>query len=193
MACLALKGIACKMHMVASSCHHLVVTRSAMPVSAVLCCAVLCRVCDQGMVTQVTDVKPLASVLTYLDQDSNTEVYQEVRIARGGLSDERGVGQRCTLTWAGECCSMRGGGAAHRCRDTPCTQRLGAGCSPQPWQSTQLRHRRITSSSIVEFMRSPLGTLPCDSCVQLPAYSITHLPTHPPPCAPPPSTPPPCR
>jgi hypothetical protein len=42
------------------------------PSSAVLCCV-------QGMVTQVTDVKPLASVLTYLDQDSNTEVYQEVR------------------------------------------------------------------------------------------------------------------
>jgi DNA replicative helicase MCM subunit Mcm2 (Cdc46/Mcm family) len=33
----------------------------------------------QGMVTHVTDVKPLAAVLTYLDQDSNTEVYQEVR------------------------------------------------------------------------------------------------------------------
>jgi DNA replicative helicase MCM subunit Mcm2 (Cdc46/Mcm family) len=32
----------------------------------------------QGMVTQVTDVKPLAAVLTYLDQDSNTEIYQEV-------------------------------------------------------------------------------------------------------------------
>lgn len=31
------------------------------------------------MVTHVTDVKPLAAVLTYLDQDSNTEVYQEVR------------------------------------------------------------------------------------------------------------------
>jgi hypothetical protein len=30
------------------------------------------------MVTQVTDVKPLAAVLTYLDQDSNTEIYQEV-------------------------------------------------------------------------------------------------------------------
>jgi hypothetical protein len=35
----------------------------------------------QGMVTHVTDVKPLAAVLTYLDQDSNTEVYQEVRTA----------------------------------------------------------------------------------------------------------------
>jgi hypothetical protein len=33
------------------------------------------------MVTHVTDVKPLASVLTYLDEDSNTEVYQEVRLA----------------------------------------------------------------------------------------------------------------
>ncbi|WIA36887.1 hypothetical protein OEZ86_008135 [Tetradesmus obliquus] len=32
----------------------------------------------RGMVTHVTDVKPLASVLTYLDEDSNTEVYQEV-------------------------------------------------------------------------------------------------------------------
>eukprot|EP00878_Enallax_costatus_P012492 GHUV01013046.1.p1 GENE.GHUV01013046.1~~GHUV01013046.1.p1 ORF type:complete len:475 (+),score=150.53 GHUV01013046.1:249-1673(+) len=32
----------------------------------------------RGMVTQVTDVKPLASVLTYLDEDSNTEIYQEV-------------------------------------------------------------------------------------------------------------------
>eukprot|EP00775_Hariotina_reticulata_P009817 gene9817-9975_t len=32
----------------------------------------------RGMVTQVTDVKPLAAVLTYLDQDSNTEIYQEV-------------------------------------------------------------------------------------------------------------------
>jgi hypothetical protein len=31
------------------------------------------------MVTHVTDVKPLASVLTYLDTDTNTEVYQEVR------------------------------------------------------------------------------------------------------------------
>ena len=34
----------------------------------------------QGMVTHVTDVKPLASVLTYLDEDSNTEVYQEVSL-----------------------------------------------------------------------------------------------------------------
>jgi hypothetical protein len=41
-------------------------------------CAVPCFVV-QGMVTHVTDVKPLAAVLTYLDQDSNTEVYQEVR------------------------------------------------------------------------------------------------------------------
>lgn len=34
--------------------------------------------------TQVTDVKPLAAVLTYLDEESNTEVYQEVG-ARGNL------------------------------------------------------------------------------------------------------------
>jgi hypothetical protein len=40
------------------------------------------------MVTHVTDVKPLAAVLTYLDQDSNTEVYQEVR-GLEGLGGER--------------------------------------------------------------------------------------------------------
>lgn len=43
--------------------------------------ACVCRRAAQGMVTHVTDVKPLAAVLTYLDQDSNTEVYQEVRPA----------------------------------------------------------------------------------------------------------------
>ena len=52
--------------------------------SAHCCCRALlsCPVMPtrvQGMVTHVTDVKPLASVLTYLDTDTNTEVYQEVR------------------------------------------------------------------------------------------------------------------
>lgn len=37
------------------------------------------------MVTHVTDVKPLAAVLTYLDQDSNTEVYQEVSDVTWGV------------------------------------------------------------------------------------------------------------
>ena len=32
----------------------------------------------QGIVTQVTDVKPLASVITYTDEDGGTELYQEV-------------------------------------------------------------------------------------------------------------------
>jgi len=58
-------------------------------VCCAVCCVLCCDVCchPQGMVTHVTDVKPLAAVLTYLDQDSNTEVYQEVRAyhtLRGG-------------------------------------------------------------------------------------------------------------
>lgn len=32
----------------------------------------------QGIVTHVTDVKPLASVITYTDEDSGSELYQEV-------------------------------------------------------------------------------------------------------------------
>ncbi len=33
---------------------------------------------SQGIVTQVTDVKPLASVITYTDDVSGYELYQEV-------------------------------------------------------------------------------------------------------------------
>jgi hypothetical protein len=49
-------------------------------------------------VTHVTDVKPLAAVLTYLDQDSNTEVYQEVRraAAHGGS-----YGKQWNVSWQG--------------------------------------------------------------------------------------------
>lgn len=32
----------------------------------------------QGIVTHVTDVKPLIKVATYLDEESGVEVYQEV-------------------------------------------------------------------------------------------------------------------
>jgi DNA replicative helicase MCM subunit Mcm2 (Cdc46/Mcm family) len=32
----------------------------------------------QGIVTQVTDVKPLLTVATYLDKNEATEAYQEV-------------------------------------------------------------------------------------------------------------------
>jgi hypothetical protein len=38
----------------------------------------------QGIVTQVTDVKPLASVITYTDDDGGTELYQEVLGRWGG-------------------------------------------------------------------------------------------------------------
>ena len=34
--------------------------------------------CPQGIVTQVTDVKPLLTVATYLDGASGFEVYQEI-------------------------------------------------------------------------------------------------------------------
>ena len=33
----------------------------------------------QGIVTHVTDVKPLIEVVTYTDQENGNEVYQEVR------------------------------------------------------------------------------------------------------------------
>jgi DNA replicative helicase MCM subunit Mcm2 (Cdc46/Mcm family) len=32
----------------------------------------------QGIVTQITDVKPLATVVSYIDEDTNREVFQEV-------------------------------------------------------------------------------------------------------------------
>jgi hypothetical protein len=32
----------------------------------------------QGVITHVTDVKPLASVITYTDEEGGTELYQEV-------------------------------------------------------------------------------------------------------------------
>lgn len=63
--------------------------------------------CVQGMVTHVTDVKPLAAVLTYLDEDSNTEIYQEVQhkcsscliltIASDSLSSKQQLQQRIVL------------------------------------------------------------------------------------------------
>lgn len=51
------------------------------------------------MVTHVTDVKPLASVLTYLDEESNTEIYQEVRHEAGGLA------YTCTCVQYYACCT----------------------------------------------------------------------------------------
>lgn len=35
-------------------------------------------ICPQGVVTHVTDVKPLVEVVTYTDQQNGNEVYQEV-------------------------------------------------------------------------------------------------------------------
>ena len=48
----------------------------------------MCRA--QGTVTQVTDVKPLLTVATYLDANQATEAYQEV-------SGEFTVAQMCQL------------------------------------------------------------------------------------------------
>lgn len=39
----------------------------------------------QGIVTHVTDVKPLIKVATYLDEESGVEVYQEVTGVRPPL------------------------------------------------------------------------------------------------------------
>ena len=44
----------------------------------------------QGIVTHVTDVKPLVEVVTYTDQENGNEVYQEVRDGVGG-GEERGM------------------------------------------------------------------------------------------------------
>ena len=44
----------------------------------------------QGIVTHVTDVKPLVEVVTYTDQENGNEVYQEVRGERGERGEEEG-------------------------------------------------------------------------------------------------------
>ena len=49
----------------------------------------------QGIVTHVTDVKPLASVITYTDELSGSELYQEV-LGRWGRG-VRGGGGGCRL------------------------------------------------------------------------------------------------
>lgn len=42
--------------------------------------------------TQITDVKPLATVVSYIDEDTNREVFQEVRGGRAaGLTDSLSV------------------------------------------------------------------------------------------------------
>lgn len=41
----------------------------------------LYSLCTQGIITHVTDVKPLATVMVYIDYESGNEIYQEVRVA----------------------------------------------------------------------------------------------------------------
>ena len=46
--------------------------------------------CAQGTVTNVTDVKPLLTVATYLDQKEATEAYQEVAGAQPSFATSPG-------------------------------------------------------------------------------------------------------
>jgi hypothetical protein len=96
-----------------SSCWCLLHLRTKVICACRLSCltsALLLLLPRQGMVTHVTDVKPLASVLTYLDEDSNTEVYQEVRRMAGCARCDAAIGysgQRLTCCQHTQRCTRR--------------------------------------------------------------------------------------